>query len=137
LENLEFYGDKSSPSAIVVRAAYSSEGIEFFSPNDFSQQLGYMRRPAGYVVAPHIHNKVERMITQTQEVLVIRSGACEVNLYNEEHERTDSIRLHRGDIILLAHGGHDVRVLEDCEIVEIKQGPYAGDQDKKRFSVEE
>jgi hypothetical protein len=69
-------------------------------------------------------------------VLVIKSGVCEVNLYNEKRLKTDQIRLVKGDIILLAHGGHDVRVLEDCEIVEIKQGPYAGDQDKVRFSVE-
>jgi len=133
LENLEFYGNESSPSAIVIRSNYSSEGIEFFSPNDYSQQLGYMRRPKGYVVEPHIHNQVSRTITHTQEVLVIKSGICEVNLYNEDRVRTDQIRLTRGDIILLAHGGHDVRVLEDCEIIEIKQGPYAGDKDKVRF----
>ena len=135
LENLEFYGEKSSPTAIVIRSNYSSEGIQFFSPSDFSQQLGYMRRPKGYVVDPHIHNQVPRTITHTQEVLVIKSGICEVNLYDERHVRTNQIQLYAGDIILLAHGGHDVRVLEDCEIIEIKQGPYAGDQDKVRFSV--
>ena len=136
MENLEFYGEKSSPTAIVIRSNFSSEGIQFFSPNDFSQQLGYMRRPRGYIVEPHIHNQVARTITHTQEVLLIKSGVCEVNLYGEDHVKTDQIQLSAGDIILLAHGGHDVRVLEDCEIIEIKQGPYAGDQDKVRFSVE-
>jgi len=136
MENLEFYGDRSAPSAIVIRSNFSSEGIQFFSPNDYSQQLGYMRRPKGYVVDPHIHNQVSRTITQTQEVLVIKSGKCEVNLYNEVHARINRIQLSEGDIILLAHGGHDVRVIEDCEIIEIKQGPYSGDQDKVRFSVE-
>ena len=29
--------------AIIIRNDYKKDGIEFFTPNNFSQQLGYMR----------------------------------------------------------------------------------------------
>jgi hypothetical protein len=41
--------------------------------------------------------------------------------------------LSAGDVILLAFGGHGFEMLEPTEIIEVKQGPYAGDQDKTRF----
>ena len=35
---------------------------------------------------------------------------------------------------MLMAGGHGFRVLEDCKMIEVKQGPYAGvDFDKFRF----
>ena len=42
--------------ALILRADYHAEGIQFFTPGDFSQQLGYMNRPVGYVIPPHVHN---------------------------------------------------------------------------------
>lgn len=129
----EFYGDAENPSAIVIRHDFSVVGIQFFSPSSFSQQLGLMSRPAGYGVPAHRHNSVTRTITVTQEVLFIRSGNCQVNLFNENNELEHVIELFSGDLILLANGGHEVIMLSDCEILEIKQGPYAGDQDKTQF----
>ncbi len=41
--------------------------------------------------------------------------------------------LYQGDVILLAYGGHGFEILEDAEMIEVKQGPYAGDMDKTRF----
>jgi len=126
----EFYGELGNPTAIVIRRNYSISGIEFFSPPSFSQQLGLMTRPAGYHVAPHIHNVVERKISITQEVLFIRSGVCRVNLFRSDKSIEHSIDLHTGDVILLAQGGHEVIMMTECDILEVKQGPYAGDDDK-------
>ena len=56
--------------AIIIRAGFSKNGIEFFTPNDFSQQLGYMKREKGYHIEPHIHNSVSREVMLTQEVLL-------------------------------------------------------------------
>jgi hypothetical protein len=50
----------SSLIAIIIRSGYRKEGIEFFTPNDFSQQLAYMNRPKGYRIEPHLHNKIKR-----------------------------------------------------------------------------
>lgn len=122
---------------IIIRASYHKEGIEFFTPGDFSQQLGYMNRPDGYVIEPHVHNAVERKVDLTQEVLVVRSGKVRVDFYNEERAYLESRIIQTGDIILLAHGGHGFKVLEAAEMVEIKQGPYCGEMDKVRFNAVE
>ncbi len=127
---IEFFGDVSQPSAIVIRAGESVSGIQFFSPSDYSQQLGLMTRPSGYIVPAHIHNEVERKITQTQEVLLLRKGSCLVTLFDDANMPRDRIRLEKGDVILLANGAHKIEMLTECEILEVKQGPYAGDNDK-------
>ena len=120
--------------ALILRANYRAEGIVFFTPGDFSQQLGYMRRPAGHVIPPHVHNEVLREVTLTNEVLFVRSGRVRVDFYDEERNYLESRVLVAGDIILLAQGGHGFEMLEPSEMVEVKQGPYSGDADKTRFA---
>jgi mannose-6-phosphate isomerase-like protein (cupin superfamily) len=119
--------------AIVVRASYRAEGIVFFTPGDFSQQLGYMHRPKGHVIPPHVHNEVVREVTLTNEVLLVRSGRVRVDFYDGERHYLESRVLAAGDVILLARGGHGFEMLEPSELVEVKQGPYSGDADKTRF----
>ncbi len=127
---VEFFGNPLRPSAIVIRESETANGIEFYSPEDYSQQLGLMRRPVGYVVPAHVHNEVSRTITQTQEVLLIRKGSCLVTLFDEQAKPINKIILEGGDVILLASGAHKIEMLTDCEILEVKQGPYAGSNDK-------
>ena len=121
--------------AIIIRSQFSKDGIEFFTPNDFSQQLGYMKRKKGYQIDPHIHNSVSREIMLTQEVLFIKSGKVRVDLYDDHKKYHESRILNRGDIILLANSGHGVVMLEESEIIEIKQGPYLEKDDKVRFEA--
>ena len=132
---IEYYGEQSHPSAIVIRSQASVAGIEFFSPPDFSQQIGLMTRPAGHVVPAHVHNTIERTIFHTQEVLVIRKGFCKVTLYNSGLLVSNEILLSAGDTILLASGGHQIEMLEETEILEVKQGPYAGVNDKTHLDI--
>ncbi len=119
--------------AIILRADYHAEGIQFFTPNEFSQQLGYMNRPQGYVIPPHVHNPVAREVQFTKEVLLIKSGRVRVDFYDDEQIYLESRILNQRDILLLAFGGHGFEMLEASEIIEIKQGPYAGEADKTRF----
>lgn len=119
--------------AIIIRSAFGEPGIHFFTPNDFSQQLGYMRHPAGHVILPHLHNPTPRAVTNTQEVLFLRRGRLRVDFYSDERKYLESRELGPGDVILLAAGGHGYEVLEEIEMIEVKQGPYVGDADKTRF----
>ncbi len=120
--------------AIVVRDALDIEGINFFSPPEFSQQLGLISRKKGYLIKPHVHKLVTREVSVTQEVLHILSGRIEIALYNKNKERIKSVELKAGDTILLAAGGHGITILEDAKILEVKQGPYSGvDGDKEHF----
>ena len=119
--------------AIIIRAGFHKEGIEFFTPDNFSQQLAYMNRPAGYSITPHIHNKVERSVFYTQEVLFIRKGRVKITFYDDGRKLIATKILESGDVILLASGGHGFEMLEPTEMIEVKQGPFAGEDDKTRF----
>jgi mannose-6-phosphate isomerase-like protein (cupin superfamily) len=119
--------------AIIIRADYSCEGVNFFTPDEFSQQLAYMRHPEGKTILPHKHNLVTRKIEYTQEILFIKRGKLKVNLYGEHNEYLHSRILSSGDTILLASGGHGFEIIEDLEMIEVKQGPYTGDDDKVQF----
>lgn len=121
--------------ALIIRHSFHKEGIEFFTPSTYSQQIGYMNRPAGHVIAPHVHNAVAREVQFTKEVLLIRSGRLRVDFYSDQQKYLESRILEAGDVILLAYGGHGFEMIEPTEIIEVKQGPYAGDQDKTRFDA--
>lgn len=120
--------------ALIIKASFKKNGIEFFTPSDFSQQLGYMNRPKGYVIDPHVHNLVERKVTLTQEVLYIKSGIVRIDFFTNQQNYLESRVVEKGDVVLLASGGHGFEMLEDAEMIEVKQGPYCGDDDKTRFN---
>ncbi|MFN9622335.1 MAG: hypothetical protein ACK587_05810 [Cyanobacteriota bacterium] len=119
--------------ALVLKSSYYASGIKFFTPGHFSQQLGYMNRPEGYVIPPHVHNPVAREVAYTKEVLLIKSGRVRVDFYDDDQTYIESRILEAGDVILLAYGGHGFEMLEPTEMIEVKQGPYAGEHDKTRF----
>ncbi len=119
--------------ALVVRKNFSGKGLTFFTPDEFSQQLAFMNHPKGHIIDPHIHNEVKREVSYTQEVLFIRKGILRVVFFNENKEPFLERELYEGDVLLLVKGGHGFEMLEECEIFEVKQGPYAGDSDKVKF----
>jgi len=130
---IETVSFESKTLAIIIRREFSRDGIEFFTTNDFSQQLAYMHRPDNYVIQPHVHNPVRREVQYTKEVLFIKSGVVRIDFYSDRQEYIESTTLHEGDVILLAYGGHGFQIIKAAEIIEVKQGPYAGEGDKTRF----
>lgn len=135
MQNVEHIKDKSAQiMAIIISNNFKEKGIHFFTPNDFSQQLAYMNHPKGKIIEPHYHNPVQRNVTFTQEVLIIKKGKLRVDFYDKNLDFTESRLLESGDIILLSSGGHGFEVIEDLEMIEVKQGPYQGDTDKTRFT---
>ena len=123
--------------AIIVYAKYQNEGIKFFTPHNFSQQLASINRPKGYKIQAHLHKPVPRNVKYTQETLFIKKGRLKINFYDENKRYIETRELGSGDVILLVSGGHDFTMLEDTEMIEVKQGPYAGNNDKERFIGEE
>ena len=106
--------------SIIIRSNYEQNGIKFFTPNDFSQQLGYMKREKGYVIDPHIHRPVNREVHFTKEVLFIKTGKVRVDFYDDLQNYLESRILLKGDVILLAKGGHGFTMLDKSEIIEVK-----------------
>lgn len=119
--------------AFIVRKDFSEPGITFFTEPSLSQQLAFMRHPSGKVIEPHIHCEVQRSVSYTQETLIIRRGRLRVDFYNDDKSFLSSRVLEGGDVILLICGGHGFEVLDELEMIEVKQGPYAGEADKVRF----
>ena len=119
--------------AIILRREFESPGTHFFSPPELSQQLGYMRLPRGQQIAPHVHNPIPREVVYTQEVLIIREGRLRVDFYDDDRRYLESRELGPWDVVMLIRGGHGFEVLEDLVLLEVKQGPYLGDEDKARF----
>lgn len=131
LEHITTHDDTTI--AIIIRASYKQDGIRFFTPNDFSQQLAYMNRPAGYSIVPHIHCKVNREVLLTQEVLFLKKGKVLIDFFDDHQQFLQSATLQTGDVIMLASGGHGLTFIEQSELIEVKQGPYLQDGDKVRF----
>jgi hypothetical protein len=125
--------DDSGLLAVIIRADFQADGIVFATPNELPQQLGYMKRPAGYEIDPHVHVLKRYDVQYSSETLFIRKGKVRIDFYSEDRQYLSSEILMAGDVVLLSRGGHGFEILEDSEIVEVKQGPYESDNDKIRF----
>jgi len=119
--------------AIIIKNNYQCIGVDFITPDEYSQQLAYMHHSTGKVIDAHVHNLVHRNVVLTQEVLFIKKGKLRVDFYDDYKDYLESHILEAGDTILLTSGGHGFKVIEEVEMIEVKQGPYSGDMDKIRF----
>ncbi len=135
--NIVWVSDRlNNQLAVIVRSAHVPTGIDFLTPDNFGQQVAYMNRPKGEIIQAHIHEPISRTLTGTQEVLYIRKGRIRVDFYESDRTYVSSMILDAGDLMLLNTGGHGFEILEDIDMIEIKQGPYAEGRDKTRFIPE-
>ena len=119
--------------AIIVSREHNPPSTEFVTTSDLNLQVGLIKYPAGGVILPHMHRPLERHIVGTGEVLFVRSGKAEVSFYDDERQPVAQRVLQQGDLLLLVSGGHGFRMLEDTVLMEVKQGPYTGLDEKERF----
>lgn len=126
--------ETGAPLALIIRASFGKPGINFVTDDKSVHQLGVLRWPKGHLIDAHVHNHMIRTIDSTQEVLFIRSGQLRVDLYGDDRLFRSSRVLGAGDVIFLMSGGHGFEILEDADIIEVKQGPYLGESEKSRFT---
>ena len=119
---------------LILKSSYKKDCVHFFTPDNFSQQVGYLSHKKGNIVKPHKHKLHKREVLYTQEVLLIKQGQAKISLYDNERKFLCSRVLEEGDLILLCAGGHGLEMLKDSVMIEIKQGPYKGQEDKEIFS---
>jgi mannose-6-phosphate isomerase-like protein (cupin superfamily) len=129
---ISYKDSKDNMMALLIKADHTGHGIEFLTKDEDYMQVAYISHPAGHVIIPHYHNRIERTINYTCETLVVRKGILSVDLY-EDQRPIHSFEMKAGDILTLYSGGHGFKAVEDLEMVEIKQGPYIGPDDKTRF----
>ena len=130
------HGVSGNQLGLIVRSQFSADGVDFLTPDTFGQQVAYMNRPKGEIIQAHIHEPISRTLIGTQEVLYIRKGRIRVDFYESDRTYVSSTILAAGDLMLLNTGGHGFEVLEDIDMIEIKQGPFAEGRDKTRFVPE-
>lgn len=106
------------------------DAVDFVSDSNDELQVGIMNRPKGYVIKPHAHNIVNRKLNYTTEVLVILAGVLKTMFFDGKNEFIREIILREGDVLLLFKGAHGFEIVEDVRMLEIKQGPYQGLNDK-------
>lgn len=117
--------------AIIVPSICSlPEGVSFLTDPKSSQQLGCLNHKKGKIIPPHTHRSYRRVTYDTQEVLIVRKGVAKIDFYTSQGEFIEYALLTFGDIVLLVSGGHGLQILEDCEVIEVKSGPWAGKEDK-------
>ena len=125
---------KKQTLALIVRGKYRKKmGITFFTPQDSTQQFGYIKHPRQYIIKPHLHKKRKTKILYTSEVILLLKGLLRVDFYNNKKKYLFSKILKAKDIIMLVKGGHGFKILKEVQMIEIKQGPYIMRKDKVKF----
>lgn len=133
MESIECIKRNEKPLCYIVRSQFMPAESTFFTPPETNLQAGYIVHRAGHEIARHLHHPIERRILGTCEVLLVSKGRCEIDIYDDERQKVDSRELRQGDIMIMVGGGHGFRMTEDTVLLEVKQGPYPGVQEKERF----
>jgi hypothetical protein len=130
IESVEYGGTKY---AEIIWADTQVDKTTFFSPADSSFQFGLLAHESGFVEAPHFHKAVDRKILDLQQMFIVQRGVVVVELFSDDGEKLREIKMEKGDAIVLIHGVHAIRVIEDMQCISVKQGPYLGEAEDKVF----
>ena len=133
MEFVEHISFEGKPLAYIIRSEIAPKKTTFLTPSDFKQQVGFVVYPKGGEIQRHVHRPLERHLIGTSEVIIVRQGRCEIDIFNNQRQLVATEQLREGDILLMVDGGHGFRMIEDTVFLEIKQGPYTGLDDKERF----
>lgn len=125
--------DGSEGVLALIASGPVAPGLHFFTRPDCPIQAAAMRHPKGHVLKAHKHPSHPRVVQSTPEVLVVREGSVALTIYTSRGDAVATVTCVKGDIAVLLSGGHRLEMLEDCEIVEARQGPYLGAKDKELF----
>ena len=131
--NVEIISRNGQPLCYVIRKDVHPDKTTFITPPDGKQQVGFIVYQKGGVIARHTHKPLERRIVGMAEVVVVRSGHCLIEVYDDSLSLVTTRDLFEGDVVLMVGGGHGFQVIDDTVLLEIKQGPYLGKDDKELF----
>jgi len=119
---------------LIISHKQSKNKVNFYTPNSFTQQVGFISHNKGTYIKPHTHTKFLRKIYKTSEVLYVKKGKIRVDFYLSKKKYLFSKIVNKENIIVLNEGSHGFKIIEKCVLIEIKQGPFNSKIDKKRFN---
>lgn len=119
--------------AEIIWADTTVEHTTFFSPSESSFQFGLLAHKAGFIEPAHYHKPITRLISDLQQMFVVQNGVVVVQLFSDDGILFREVTLRKGDAIVLIHGAHAIRVVEDMQCISVKQGPFLGTEQDKVF----
>ena len=82
----------------------------------------------GSYLKAHVHKNISRVTTHLQEVFIVIKGKVKIDLYGSDKKIFKYIYLKEGELFLAMDGGHAFHILKNCEIFEVKNGPFKEDK---------
>ena len=129
----DIFVDKKKVAKVFRYKKRKFSGIKFFTSKELNLQVGFMSHKSQHSIQPHYHLKRGKIIKDMSEFLIIFKGKIKVLFYNKKKVFVKSSVLNAKDMILIISGAHGFKILKKTEMLEIKQGPFVGEKDKKRF----
>lgn len=118
----------------LVRAgAGLPDSTTFVTPDEANLQVGFVVKSSDHSVPRHDHKPVERTIVGTSEVLIVQEGSGSVEFFDEERNFVSRHRFVENDVLVMLTGGHAFSFDSHTVLLEVKQGPYPGIDEKERF----
>jgi hypothetical protein len=133
MENVERIEYNGKLLAIIIRKNFNKEGLTFVTEDEHGLQVGVHIQKKGFEAKPHIHTPFEDLKNlEVQEMFYVEKGKIRIGLYDDNGDKLKDIEGNQGDILILI-SGHSLLCLEDSKLIEIKQGPYRGKEEKRYF----
>lgn len=119
--------------AILVSQKSEKKGTTWIGEPYESLQGSIMKYGGGKGFRLHRHILNPRMIQRTQEAFVVISGKIAVIMHDKNFKPIGTLEASAGDAIFIYRGGHEVRIIKDAVLYEIKAGAYTYVSDDKEF----
>ena len=130
---MKIYDKRKKLLAIIIDSSGDESSKNFYTEDSLDIQVASFKFKKDDNIDRHYHLAQNRSISTTSEVIYVISGILEVSIYDDEMDLVKTAEIDNGKIIVLLSGGHEIKIIEDSNFIEVKQGPYDEENDKKRF----
>ncbi len=129
----KIFHKKKLLAMIIPEKKTFKKGVNFLTPNHLTLQLGFIKHKSNTYIKPHTHKNYLRRIKKTTEILFIKNGSIRVDFYSKKKYLFSKV-VSKNKILILLEGSHGFKILKNCSIIEVKQGPFSLSMDKERFN---
>ncbi len=91
-------------------------------------QLVTLKHSKGKYLVAHTHKPTKRQTEKMQECLIVKKGKIKIDLYGPDKKMFKKLIMKTGDLLILINAGLGIHILEDAEIIELKNGPFIEDK---------
>jgi hypothetical protein len=117
--------NKNKVICAVFRAKKASYVRKDISNTSEFLQVSIKKYKINTGVKRHIHKKLIRKTSITQEIWIVLKGKIFTEIFDIDKNKIKNFFLKNGDVLILYRGGHSFKTIESGTIFyEIKNGPY-------------